>query len=1032
MSGHSTRWPAYMLAFAMVLTPLQVLAGWFPAGRLTYDPAASATSSNNARCVAGEGSGGFHVVWQDKRDGTAEVYYKHYDGIAWGGDARLSTLGFNSETPAVATGEGGDVHVVWSDQRDGFREIYYKKYDGAAWSADTRLTVSTGDSRYPSVCAAGGRVCVVWVDDRTGVAEVYCKTYDGSAWSADELISSATGIVFYPSAAADDGGMVHVVWYEYTYGARAVYYTRYDGASWSAPENITTASSSAQNPCIAVGADGHVHVVWHDYRDGNFEIYYKAWDGAVWSADERLTDDPGISQCPSICVDASGHVHVVWQDYGSGQSGIKHRVYDGSSWSAIGTLSSPGNVSANPSISPGSVEVSAVWYETVEGSGDIFWTRTYHAPLPAPAVSHADPDSGMSNQTIYGLAIVGGNFVFPDSVWLEAGGEQRVIADSVIVVSPDTILCRLDLRGVTYGRYDIAVKNPDGQVAVADSAFRVNPLPEGPYITYVFPDEALTGTITAGITMVGGNFVEPLGVWLARDSVTGPEAYDLDLESDEVLTFTINLSGVDPGEWDVVVRNADGRTDTLRAGFRVLPGWSPAVNLTNSMADCRLPRSHARCLAVGPGGTLHVVWADYRFGNPEIYYMKFNGVSWEAEQQISHSDGAATEPAVAVSPFSKVGIAWTDTRDEDPDTLFNEEIYYIEYGDGHWGPETRVTQASEASNSPAIVADAAGNMHVVWSDDRGGSARIYYNKYDGTAWEGEIILSTSAAPCTEPSIAEDGLGNLHVAWVTGTTNMDVHYIPYCGEWGTVIPISSATMHVRTPSIAATADGKIYVAWRQEIGSGVHRIYFRENDGATWQPFEPLSDNAACAQPSIAADRDGILHLAWRFYDTRSQDIFYRMREGISWSAEAAITGTVSTSDRPCLAVDVDGTAHMVWEDDLNGSFDIFYARRDAPQLASAGGNGDRGPAALLTIAPNPVAGGTRIMFAPCAGKARVAVYDIRGRLIWHADAAEAGPGANGVFWNACDAAGRQVSPGVYFARLENGAKQSTAKVVVLK
>jgi len=58
---------------------------------------------------------------------------------------------------------------------------------------------------------------------------------------------------------------------------------------------------------------------------------------------------------------------------------------------------------------------------------------------------------------------------------------------------------------------------------------------------------------------------------------------------------------------------------------------------------------------------------------------------------------------------------------------------------------------------------------------------------------------------------------------------------------------------------------------------------------------------------------------------------------------------------------------------------------------------------------------------------RLTVYDATGRLVWTSGVAT---GRNAVIWPATDRQGRQVPSGVYLARLESGAKRSTAKVVL--
>lgn len=97
-------------------------ATWGPETRLTNAPGPSQRPS---LAVVGDR---LHTVWFDGRDGNAELYYKHSEdgGETWGSDIRLTNAPGDSLNPSVAV-SGSHVHVVWFDRRDGNAEIYYKR-----------------------------------------------------------------------------------------------------------------------------------------------------------------------------------------------------------------------------------------------------------------------------------------------------------------------------------------------------------------------------------------------------------------------------------------------------------------------------------------------------------------------------------------------------------------------------------------------------------------------------------------------------------------------------------------------------------------------------------------------------------------------------------------------------------------------------------------------------------------------------------------------------------------------------------------
>jgi hypothetical protein len=121
-----------------------------------------------------------HVVWDDYRDGNSEIYHIRStdDGMQWESETRLSDQADPSMWPSVCR-SGSNVHIVWQDERNGTPEIYYIRSTdgGATWEAQTRLTdnFSTSSER-PTVAAAKDAVHVVWMDRRDSPnGEIYYK-----------------------------------------------------------------------------------------------------------------------------------------------------------------------------------------------------------------------------------------------------------------------------------------------------------------------------------------------------------------------------------------------------------------------------------------------------------------------------------------------------------------------------------------------------------------------------------------------------------------------------------------------------------------------------------------------------------------------------------------------------------------------------------------------------------------------------------------------------------------------------------------
>jgi hypothetical protein len=135
---------------------------------------------------------------------------------------------------------------------------------------------------------------------------------------------------------------------------------------------------------------------------------------------------------------------------------------------------------------------------------------------------------------------------------------------------------------------------------------------------------------------------------------------------------------------------------------------------------------------------------------------------------------------------------------------------------------------------------------------------------------------------------------------------------------------------------------------------------------------------------------------------------------------------------PGVGVHVDVTGGYRWN---RGEYKIEPRdSADVVVVACAGvveGNGMT--LKLAQNAPNPFSSGTMIKFTvPSKMHARVAVYDVTGRLVRTLADGVAEAGENLVTWDARDAHGATVSPGVYFCRFTTPKGSLEHKMMVLR
>ncbi len=91
------------------------------------------------------------------------------------------------------------------------------------------------------------------------------------------------------------------------------------------------------------------------------------------------------------------------------------------------------------------------------------------------------------------------------------------------------------------------------------------------------------------------------------------------------------------------------------------------------------------------------------------------------------------------------------------------------------------------------------------------------------------------------------------------------------------------------------------------------------------------------------------------------------------------------------------------------------------------------PWLALAAAPNPFGVATTVRFVlPCTGDARLALYDVSGRLVRELVHGTLTAGPHAVIWDARDSDGRRVPSGIYFAQLAGGGAATTARLLFVR
>jgi hypothetical protein len=265
----------------------------------------------------------------------------------------------------------------------------------------------------------------------------------------------------------------------------------------------------------------------------------------------------------------------------------------------------------------------------------------------------------------------------------------------------------------------------------------------------------------------------------------------------------------------------------------------------------------------------------------------------------------------------------------------------VQFAQADWRPVKRLTWTSASSAYPAIAADAAGNLHLVWAESSPGIGVMYYKKSTdgGSTWSPRQRLNWTAADSRYPDIAVDNSGNPHVVWIEFRTpgGFEIFYkkSPDGGAtWPASRRLSWTPGESSWPDIGVDYSGNPFVVWNDYEGYNSDIYYRASTDGGSnWQPKKRISWTTGYSiAPALPADLNGDRHVVWWDDTPGNNEIYYRRKNAweSTWLPVKRLTWTLGYSYYPAVAVDSSGSVYVVWWDNTSGNFEIYYKKSPNP------------------------------------------------------------------------------------------------------
>jgi len=319
---------------------------------------------------------------------------------------------------------------------------------------------------------------------------------------------------------------------------------------------------------------------------------------------------------------------------------------------------------------------------------------------------------------------------------------------------------------------------------------------------------------------------------------------------------------------------------------------------------------------------VYVVWSDDRMGNKEVFFtFSLNaGHTWEREERLTQTDGESIQPAIACDR-KNLYVVWREKTEE------SSQIFYKRWDGISWSEEYLISNIDGKSKQPEIANTTlfpGSYLYTVWETEKDGKVRAYLaiSTDGGRSFSDPQLLTQGNWDTKEPAVW-GGVRDVYVTWVD---NREGDWNIYFRRWGEVNPGPEAKLSAVPDCSSPAINGlepNIYVAWQCVAKGEIYSDIFMAssiNYGTNWGINEKLTEGEAeSISPKITVSFD----IPWFFWqDGRNGEwqIFY-------WS-QTDDTQSITSADTPAIMVDAvstPGQIHSFWTDPEIG---IIYRRQD--------------------------------------------------------------------------------------------------------
>ncbi|MDF1663805.1 MAG: sialidase family protein [Planctomycetota bacterium] len=618
--------------------------------------------------IAVDSNGTPSLIWEQmtQATGNRDIYFSRFDpsSFSWTNPINIGDPTIDQAAPKIEVDGNDVVHVIWEEAVAGFnQDIVHRSFDGTSWSTPVNLSNSAVFSAQPAIGTnTSGDVAVAWQEPVGLEYEIAFRAMTNGAFGAQESVFRDSNPVSEPCVSALPGSDWVVAMTAIDLAGQGVFLSTRSAGVFSPPSRISQIQSLGERADLIRGSGNTLfNMAWRETdNNGDSDIFTAKFDGNAWSSPENVSKTPGTSVDPSLALLGHGEPIVMYNDRISGAFRIYESHIDPSGWeSSRAMMQTPTSLSGAEMAPDRQGGIHAVWDAEAGGNIEIF--HSYHDGVSWSAPENISRSAGRSSKPRVDVAADG-------SVHVLFEENDNGTFEIAHVILSNGAWSRFQLVQLS------AVQSYSPVITSLDNGAMLAAWSEEQSAGHF---DIVTALYQSGQWSTPSNVSQsPDSSFQARFASTGNSAaliWQETIQSQPMLVLsefngqlfaapTVLGAGKDADlafdrskQLHIVFGETMNNLSTVRHMLKA-PGATPSspTNLSSSAAPTFFPR-----LAIA-GDDVHVVWEDQANGDAEIYFSTLNSGAFTTPQNIANTPGHSNSPSIMVDTGGILHVFWNE------------------------------------------------------------------------------------------------------------------------------------------------------------------------------------------------------------------------------------------------------------------------------------------------------------------------------------------------------------------------------------